>query len=110
MAVLGLIPGGKSAGIASKIAKWTPKIIAAATAANLALNDDIHKSLGKLTSDEKLTVNDWKNIGIALSSVSGLTRSGKAAYQARQFKNAKTPTGNVEISIKGNDKAKLELT
>ena len=110
MAVLGLIPGGKSAGIASKIAKWTPKIIAAATAANLAFNDDIHKSLGKLTSSEKLTVDDWKNVGIALSSVSGLTRSGKAAYQARQFKNAKTPTGNVEISIKGNDKAKLELS
>lgn len=110
MTVLGLIPGGKSAGIASKIAKWTPKILAAATAGNLALNSDIHKSLGKLTSDEKLTVNDWKNIGIALSSVSGLTRSGKAAYQARQFKNAKTPTGNVEISIKGNDKTKLELS
>lgn len=110
MTVLGLIPGGNSGKIASKIAKWTPKILAAATAGNLALNSDIHKSLGKLTSDEKLTVNDWKNIGIALSSVSGLTRSGKAAYQARQFKNAKTPTGNVEISIKGSDKAKLELT
>lgn len=100
MAVLGLIPGGKSAGIASKIAKWTPKIIAAATAANLALNDDIHKSLGKLTSDEKLTVNDWKNIGIALSSVSGLTRSGKAAYQARKFK-AEAPSGDVKVSVKG---------
>lgn len=110
MTVLGLIPGGNSGKIASKIAKWTPKILAAATAGNLALNSDIHKSLGKLTSDEKLTVNDWKNIGIALSSVSGLTRSGKAAYQARQFKNAKTPTGVVEVSIKGNDKAKLELT
>lgn len=108
MAVLGLIPGGKSAKIAGKIAKYAPKIIAAATAANLVLNDDIHKSLGKLTSDEKLTVNDWKNIGIALSSVSGLTRSGKAAYQARKFKSGNAKTDKVEVEIKG--KGKLELT
>lgn len=108
MAVLGLIPGGKSAKIAGKIAKYAPKILAAATAANLALNDDIHKSIGKLTSDEKLTVNDWKNIGIALSSVSGLTRSGKAAYQARKFKSGNAKTDKVEVEIKG--KGKLELT
>ena len=108
MTVLGLIPGGKSAKIAGKIAKYAPKIIAAATAANLALNDDIHKSLGKLTSDEKLTVNDWKNIGIALSSVSGLTRSGKAAYQARKFKAGNAKTDKVKVEIKG--KGELELT
>lgn len=108
MAVLGLIPGGKSAKIAGKIAKYAPKILAAATAANLVLNDDIHKSLGKLTSDEKLTVNDWKNIGIALSSVSGLTRSGKAAYQARKFKSGNAKTDKVKVEIKG--KGELELT
>lgn len=109
MAALGMIPGGKAGKIAKNVAKYVPKILAAYAAGNLALNDDIHKSLGKLTSDEDLTVNDWKNIGFALSAVTGLTRSGTAAFKARQFKTKDVPTGDVEIKIKGSDKKGITL-
>lgn len=110
MAALGLIPGGKSASLAGKIAKWVPRIVAAAAAGNVALNDDIHKSLGKLTSGDDITVNDWRNIGIALSTVSGLSRAGTAAYKARKFKTKTNATGEVEVKLKNADGVETKAT
>jgi hypothetical protein len=107
MAALGMIPGGKAGKIAKNVAKYVPKILAAYAAGNLALNDDIHKSLGKLTSDEDLTVNDWKNIGFALSAVTGLTRSGTAAFKARKYKQTTKPSDLV--SFKAKDSAGKEI-
>lgn len=110
MAALGLIPGGKSASLAGKIAKWVPRIVTAAAAGNVALNDDIHKSLGKLTSGDDITVNDWRNIGIALSTVSGLSRAGTAAYKARKFKTKTNATGEVEVKLKNADGVETKAT
>lgn len=109
MAALGMIPGGKAGKIAKNVAKYVPKILAAYAAGNLALNDDIHKSLGKLTSDEDLTVNDWKNIGFALSAVTGLTRSGTAAFKARKYKQSTKPSDLVSFKAKDSTGKEIEF-
>ena len=109
LTALGLVPGGNAPKLAAKIAKYTPKIIAAASTLNVAFNDDIHKSLGKVASGDDLTVNDWRNIGIALSTVAGATRWGTAAYKAKKFKSTTEKTDNFKIKAKGSEK-EIELS
>lgn len=77
----GVIPGAKLGKVGAKVLKWVPKITSVLAAGNLALNEDIHDSLAKAVKEpDNLTVGDWRNITIAISSVLGITKSIKSGY------------------------------
>lgn len=77
----GVIPGAKLGKVGAKVLKWVPKITAVLAAGNLALNEDIHDSLAKAVKEpDTLTIGDWRNITIALSSVLGITKTVKSGY------------------------------
>ena len=79
--VAGVIPGAKIGKIGAKVLKWVPRITSILAAGNLALNEDIHDSLAKAVKEpDNLTVGDWRNITIAISSVLGITKSAKSGY------------------------------
>lgn len=94
--VAGVIPGVKLGKIGAKALKWIPRITSAIAAGNLALNEDIHDSLSKAVKDpDKLTVNDWKNITVAISSVLGIakaTKSGLTRHKVEKLGSAKSFT------------------
>lgn len=102
MDIVGLIPGFGSAGKVGKITKnlikYVPKILTIASAKNL-FDENIHNSFKKVLSDEKLTTEDWKNIGTGLQTIAGLNRMGAAALKAKGFKNA-AKTGDFTITNK----------
>ena len=51
------------------------------SAGAIAVNEDIIESWKKVgNKNEKLTVEDWKNIGYTLTAAAGLTRLGKGEY------------------------------
>lgn len=75
LAAIGLIPGGKAAGLA-KYAKLVPKLIARANAMGLVFNSDVKKSLATLTSHpSELTNHDLQNLSYFTSSILGGRRS-----------------------------------
>ena len=75
LAAIGLIPGGKAAGLA-KYAKLVPKLIARANAIGLVFNSDVKKSLATLTSHpSELTNHDLQNLSYFTSSILGGRRS-----------------------------------
>lgn len=77
----GVIPGAKLGKVGAKVLKWVPKITSVLAAGNIALNEDIHDSLAKAVKEpDTLTIGDWRNITIALSSVLGITKTVKSGY------------------------------
>ena len=75
LAAIGLIPGGKAAGLA-KYAKLVPKLIARANAIGLVFNSDVKKSLATLASHpSELTNHDLQNLSYFTSSILGGRRS-----------------------------------
>lgn len=92
LGVVGLIPGlgiaGKSGKWVAQVAKWAPRILTMAAAGQVALSDDIKASIAKLNSNETLTVNDWKNVGYALSTVAGVARGARGIVDHRKYSPA----------------------
>ncbi len=90
MDAVGLIPGfgttGKTAKILKIAIKYVPRIITLANAGKVALDPEVHKSLKKITSDETLTVEDWKNVALAFQTVAGVSRMGAAQFKASAMK------------------------
>lgn len=73
---LSLIPGvgaaTRGARVLNTVAKFAPKIMLAIGGMHALSNGSaIMNSLKKVTSDEKLTVQDWQNIGEAITLVTG---------------------------------------
>lgn len=97
LGLVGLIPGvgiaGKSGKWVAQVAKWAPRLLTMASAGQIALDDNIKKSIAKVSSNETLTVNDWKNIGYALSVAAGISRGVRGIVDNRKYNPAfKKPT------------------
>lgn len=92
LGVVGLVPGlglaSKSGRWLTQAAKWAPRLLAMYAAGDVALSPEIRKSLQKITSNETLTVDDWKNVGYAFSTVAGLARGARGIADNRKFKPA----------------------
>jgi hypothetical protein len=85
----GAIPGVKLGKVAKSMIKWAPRIIAGVSAANIALNDDIHDSLAKLNENSsEMTVQDWKNVLTAATALLGAVKVGKSEWDNRTVKKA----------------------
>lgn len=88
MDVVGLVPGfgaaGKSAKIVKNLVKYVPRLVTLATAISVA--PEAIASIKKIGTDEKLTVDDWRNIASGLSTIAGLSRMGAASMKASAMK------------------------
>lgn len=83
----GAIPGVKLGKVAKSMIKWAPRIITGLSAANVALNDDIHDSLVKLgDNSSEMTVQDWKNVLTAATTLLGTIKFGKSEWDNRTVK------------------------
>lgn len=100
-----LIPGGGTAKIIKNVARYAPLLLSAAT----LMDSDVQKSVNKLTSDEKITVDDLKNIGRAISAVTGSVQAGKSIYQAKKYNNLskQAKTGDIEVRTKDGSTVKI---
>lgn len=114
LGLVGLVPG---LGLASKsgrwittAAKWAPRILTMAAAGEVALSPEIRASVAKLNSNETLTVNDWKNIGFALSTVAGVTRGARGVVDNRKYKAAFKGTTKSELNIVTKSGKKVSAT
>ena len=104
MAAISWIPGANTGKLARNLIKYAPKIMGLISAGAIAVNEDIIESWKKVgNKNEKLTVEDWKNIGYTLTAAAGLTRLGKGKYNRykdkKKFKTAMTGEKKSAIEI-----------
>lgn len=80
-AAVSWIPGAGLSKVTKNLIKYAPKVLAAASAVGLAMDDNVRNSWTKIGDPkQKLNVEDWKNIGHTLSALAGITRMGRAGY------------------------------
>lgn len=104
MAAISWIPGANAGKLTRNLIKYTPKIMGLIGAGAIAVNEDVIESWKKVgNKNEKLTVEDWKNIGYTLTVAAGLTRLGKGEYDRykgkKKFKTAMTGEKKSAIEI-----------
>lgn len=104
MAAISWIPGANAGKLARNLIKYAPKIMGLIGAGAIAVNEDVIESWKKVgNKNEKLTVEDWKNIGYTLTAAAGLTRLGKGEYDRykgkKKFKTAMTGEKKSAIEI-----------
>lgn len=108
MDVVSLIPGlgmtGDAAKLTKNITKILPKVLAIGASAGIV--PEAMQSLEKLGSGEKLTVNDWKNIGYGLSAIAGLNNMAASRYKAKKYKAPEGQGSNLEVKYKVGDTEK----
>ena len=112
MAAISWIPGANTGKLARNLIKYAPKIMGLIGAGAIAVNEDVIDSWKKVgNKNEKLTVEDWKNIGYTLTAAAGLTRLGKGEYNHYKGKNKfKTAmTGEKKSAIKIADGSEVYI-
>ena len=112
MAAISWIPGANAGKLARNLIKYAPKIMGLIGAGAIAVNEDVIESWKKVgNKNEKLTVEDWKNIGYTLTAAAGLTRLGKGEYDRykgkKKFKTAMT--GEKKSAIKIADESEVYI-
>lgn len=104
MAAISWIPGANAGKLTRNLIKYAPKIMGLIGAGAIAVNEDVIESWKKVgNKNEKLTVEDWKNIGYTLTAAAGLTRLGKGEYNhykgKKKFQTAMTGEKKSAIKI-----------
>ena len=112
MAAISWIPGANAGKLARNLIKYAPKIMGLIGAGAIAVNEDVIESWKKVgNKNEKLTVEDWKNIGYTLTAAAGLTRLGKGKYDnykgKKKFQTAMT--GEKKSAIKISDGSEVYI-
>ena len=102
MAAISWIPGANTGKLARNLIKYAPKIMGLIGAGAIAVNEDVIESWKKV-GNEKLTVEDWKNIGYTLTAAAGLTRLGKGEYNHYKGKN------KFKTAMTGEKKSAIEI-
>lgn len=112
MDALSIVPiVGDAAGTGGKLLKSVkniaPKLIKALTAygvlATLKNGANIAESLGKITSDEKLTVGDWQNIAQAITALAGVNGAVKGGVAKQKAKSRARVEDAVGLNLKKVD-------
>lgn len=113
MAAISWIPGANAGKLARNLIKYAPKIMGLIGAGAIAVNEDVIESWKKVRNkNEKLTVEDWKNIGYTLTAAAGLTRLGKGEYDhykgKKKFQTAMTGEKKSAIKIVNGSKVYID--
>lgn len=98
---------GTGAKITRNLVKWAPRIMAGMAVFQGVQNfDGMMDSLGKLTSgdkDQKLTVQDWRNIAQSISLVTGGVRAAKNKAAKNRMKNKAKVDDVVGVTIRDKE-------
>lgn len=115
--VLGIIPifgdtVGTGTKIVRKLAKYGPRLLAGMAAFQGVANfDGMMTSLGKLTSgdkNQKLTVQDWRNISQCIGLVTGTTKAVRGKVAQNKLKKAARVDDMVGIDVYNKQTQKTE--
>ena len=115
--LLGAIPlFGDAVGTGSKITrnlvKWAPRVMAGLAAYQGVSNfDGMMDSWSKFTSgdkDQKLTVQDWRNIAQSIGLVTGATRAIKNKVAQNQMKNKAKVDGVVGVNVRDKNTGEIK--
>jgi len=97
---LGLIPGAKMLKVVKNVVKYAPKIITAAAAMGIAMDESTQKTFAKLgDGTQKLNREDWRNLSHVLSLVAAGTRGIKG--DIARYKVKKGIVKGDELIVKG---------
>ena len=108
LAGLGMLPGGKSGSIATKIAKWSPRIIAGLAAYNVAPKVISAFKKGQEKGFQNLSRDEWKDIYYGLKIITqggaGAVRGNRARWQKNNLYAEVTPetAGTIKSSTGRN--------
>jgi hypothetical protein len=76
--------GGNAPRIVKSALKLVPKLMMYAGAAGIVFDKEVHNTVSKLTSGEKLSMHDWRNIMSVLRIGAGIGTAGVSASQAKK--------------------------
>lgn len=103
---------GTGAKITKNLVKWAPRIMASMAAFQGVQNfDGMMSSWSKLTSEDKeqkLTVQDWRNIAQSISLVTGGIRAGKNKLQQSKMRNEARIDGVLGINVRNKNTGDIE--
>lgn len=110
---LGAMFGAKAPSVIRKVTKIAPKLMGLASAGTIALDPQVHKSLGKVIDGEALDTQDWRNIGFALRAAVGLGRMGVGEYSQHKLnktlESAKVPSDSTQSMILDHEGNPIKL-
>ena len=104
LAAVSFIPGAKIHSTLAKVAKYAPKVLLAASAMGMAMDESVQNTFKKVTDGkEKLNTEDWKNIAHVFTLVAAGSRAGRQGYE--KFRAKKDLTGKAKdmLSVKSGD-------
>ena len=103
MALMSAIPGGNAPKFIKWGIKYGPKLLIAASALGLAVDDSVHSTFKKLSEGkgDKLTREDLKNLSYVLKTVVGGTQMGSSIVANRKVAAARTKELNQAMKDMG---------
>lgn len=111
LAGVGMLPGGKSASIGTKLLKWAPKIITTLAAYNVAPQTINAFKKGQQKGFSNLTREEWKDIYYGLKIVTQGGAGAVRGYRNRwQNKNLTTTVEEPKTTIKTNKRDAVDIT
>lgn len=111
LAGVGMLPGGKSASIGTKLLKWAPKILTAFAAYNVAPQTINAFKKGQQKGFSNLTREEWKDIYYGLKIVTQGGAGAVRGYRNRwQNKNLTTTVEEPKTTIKTNKRDAVDIT
>lgn len=117
LAAIGMIPGGKSAGLITKLIKWAPRMLAIGNAYGMFKNPAVRETWKKIADkgvDGDYSEQDFQNVLYSIKSALSLGQG--AAYTAKNYRygglrNAKQTQTRQEVTVKNGDAdAKVQLS
>lgn len=104
LAAVSFIPGAKIPSTLGKVIKYAPKVLLAASAMGIAMDDSVQNTFKKVTEGkEKLNTEDWRNIAHVFTLVAAGSRAGRQGYE--KFRAKKNLTGEAKnvLTVKSGD-------
>lgn len=104
LAAVSFIPGAKIPSTLGKVIKYAPKVLLAASAMGIAMDDSVQNTFKKVTEGkEKLNTEDWRNIAHVFTLVAAGSRSGRQGYEKFRAKKNLTGESKNVLTVKSGD-------
>lgn len=106
LAAVSFIPGAKIPSTLGKVIKYAPKVLLAASAMGIAMDESVQNTFKKVTEGkEKLNTEDWRNIAHIFTLVAAGSRAGRQGYEKFRAKKDLKGTPKNMLDVKqGNTK------
>lgn len=104
LASISFIPGARIPKTLAKITKYAPKVLLAASAMGIAMDESVQNTFKKVTEGkEKLNTEDWRNIAHIFTLVAAGSRTGRQGYEKFRVKKDLKGTSKNMLDVKQGD-------